>query len=87
MQGECDQTFGATFEFEAHAKELIVGEIFVRVYNEQPTFPLEVTPLYIKTSIFSISGSQGVVCGRLVGRTHKSGSLRLAVIICQQKDI
>ncbi|XP_025080789.1 dnaJ homolog subfamily C member 13-like isoform X2 [Pomacea canaliculata] len=39
--GECDQTFGATFEFEAHAKELIVGEIFVRVYNEQPTFPLE----------------------------------------------
>ena len=28
--------------FDIHAKELIVGEIFVRVYNEQPTFPLEV---------------------------------------------
>lgn len=39
--GECDQSFGATFEFEIHAKELIVGEIFVRIYNEQPTFPLE----------------------------------------------
>ncbi|KAK7507621.1 hypothetical protein BaRGS_00001556 [Batillaria attramentaria] len=39
--GECDQSFGAEFEFEIHAKELIVGEIFVRIYNEQPTFPLE----------------------------------------------
>ena len=28
--------------FDIHAKELIVGEIFVRVYNEQPTFQLEV---------------------------------------------
>lgn len=29
--------------FTDHSKELIVGEIFVRVYNEQPTFPLEVS--------------------------------------------
>ncbi|XP_053386463.1 dnaJ homolog subfamily C member 13-like isoform X2 [Mercenaria mercenaria] len=39
--GECDPDFGGMFVFEIHAKELIVGEIFVRVYNEQPTFPLE----------------------------------------------
>jgi hypothetical protein len=43
LQGECDQSFGATFEFEIHAKELVVGEIYVRIYNEQPTFPLEVS--------------------------------------------
>ena len=47
FQGECDQSFGADFEFEVHSKELIVGEIFVRIYNEQPTFPLEVSGLYI----------------------------------------
>ena len=40
-QGECDQSFGAEFVFDIHAKELIVGEIYVRIYNEQPTFPLE----------------------------------------------
>ncbi|XP_064598102.1 dnaJ homolog subfamily C member 13-like isoform X2 [Liolophura sinensis] len=39
--GECDPSFGADFVFDIHAKELIVGEIFVRIYNEQPTFPLE----------------------------------------------
>lgn len=42
FQGECDPDFGGMFVFDIHAKELIVGEIFVRVYNEQPTFPLEV---------------------------------------------
>ncbi|KAJ8321004.1 hypothetical protein KUTeg_002591 [Tegillarca granosa] len=39
--GESDPDYGSTFVFEVHSKELIVGEIFVRVYNEQPTFPLE----------------------------------------------
>ena len=43
FQGECDPDFGGMFVFDIHAKELIVGEIFVRVYNEQPTFPLEVS--------------------------------------------
>lgn len=42
-QGENDKSFGAEFLFSDHSKELIVGEIFVRVYNEQPTFPLEVS--------------------------------------------
>lgn len=42
FQGECDKSYGADFVFSDHSKELIVGEIFVRVYNEQPTFQLEV---------------------------------------------
>lgn len=42
FQGECDPDYGASFQFEVHTKELVVGEIFVRVYNEQPTFVLEV---------------------------------------------
>lgn len=39
--GECDPQFGANFEFSVHKKELIIGEIFVRIYNEQPTFPIQ----------------------------------------------
>ncbi|XP_074640124.1 dnaJ homolog subfamily C member 13-like isoform X2 [Tubulanus polymorphus] len=39
--GECDPSFGSEFEYSIHKKELIIGEIFVRIYNEQPTFPLE----------------------------------------------
>ena len=42
FQGENDKTFGSEFVFSDHSKELIVGEIFVRVYNEQPSYPLEV---------------------------------------------
>ncbi|GAB1606314.1 dnaJ homolog subfamily C member 13-like isoform X2 [Argonauta hians] len=39
--GECDPDYGSKFVFKEHEKELIVGEIFVRVYNDQPTFVLE----------------------------------------------
>ena len=42
-QGECDPTYGSEFTYSAHNKELIVGDVFVRVYNEQPSFPLEVS--------------------------------------------
>jgi len=42
LKGDCDKSYGSDFVFSDHAKELIVGEIFVRVYNEVPTFQLEV---------------------------------------------
>ena len=42
LQGECDPALGGEFVFTVHAKELVIGEIFVRIYNEQPTFTLEV---------------------------------------------
>lgn len=29
------------FKYGAHTGELVIGEIFVKVYNEQPTFPIE----------------------------------------------
>jgi DnaJ family protein C protein 13 len=29
------------FSYSAHQKELVVGSVFVRIYNEQPQFPLE----------------------------------------------
>ncbi|XP_069681979.1 dnaJ homolog subfamily C member 13 isoform X2 [Periplaneta americana] len=36
-----DPSCGIDFVYTAHSKELIVGEIFVRIYNEQPTYPIE----------------------------------------------
>ena len=66
FQGENDKSFGAEFVFNDHSKELIVGEIFVRVYNEQPTFPLEVSTRirYIKytASIFIVCPLASIIC-------------------------
>ncbi|KAL8616890.1 hypothetical protein ACOMHN_041809 [Nucella lapillus] len=55
--GECDPSFGADFKFDVHAKELIVGEIFVRIYNEQPSFPLE-DPSRFTVDVLNFLGSQ-----------------------------
>jgi DnaJ family protein C protein 13 len=37
-RGECDQDFGASFVFTAHSTELIVSDIYVRIFNEQVFF-------------------------------------------------
>ncbi|XP_071522873.1 dnaJ homolog subfamily C member 13 isoform X2 [Panulirus ornatus] len=39
--GQSDPEYGATFEFEAHVDELIIGGVFIRIYNEQPAFPIQ----------------------------------------------
>ena len=36
--------------YSVYEKELIIGEIFVRVYNDQPSYPLEVSKLYYYSS-------------------------------------
>eukprot|EP00095_Tigriopus_kingsejongensis_P000308 maker-scaffold292_size219010-snap-gene-0.20 protein:Tk00308 transcript:maker-scaffold292_size219010-snap-gene-0.20-mRNA-1 annotation:"dnaj homolog subfamily c member 13 isoform x1" len=38
--GTCDPAFGSNFKFTAHEDELIVGDIFLRIYNQQPMFTL-----------------------------------------------
>ena len=43
LQGECDTSYGEEFRFSVLSEELVVGEVYVRVYNEQPTFALEVS--------------------------------------------
>ncbi|XP_054167917.1 dnaJ homolog subfamily C member 13-like [Oppia nitens] len=56
--GECpDTTYGSTFEFSSHKEELIVGDIFVRIYNDQPMFPLE-TPKRFTIDLLDYLGSQ-----------------------------
>ncbi|KAI4878723.1 hypothetical protein NFI96_021841, partial [Prochilodus magdalenae] len=68
-RGECDKSFGAEFVFSEHGKELIVGEIFVRVYNEQPTFPLEY-PKAFAASLLDYVGSQAQYLHTLLAMTQ-----------------
>ncbi|XP_036374961.1 dnaJ homolog subfamily C member 13-like [Megalops cyprinoides] len=70
-RGECDQSLGAEFLFSDHSKELIVGEIFVRVYNEQPTFPLEF-PRAFAASLLDYVGSQAQYLHTLLALTQAS---------------
>ncbi|XP_053322304.1 dnaJ homolog subfamily C member 13 [Spea bombifrons] len=68
-RGDCDKSYGAEFVFSDHAKELIVGEIFVRVYNEQPTFQLE-HPKSFAASLLDYIGSQAQYLHTLMAITQ-----------------
>ena len=46
-RGTCDPSFGSEFKFTAHKDEIIVGNIFIRIYNQQPMFQLEVFNLFV----------------------------------------
>ena len=35
-------SFGESFRYDVLGTELVIGDVYVRVYNEQPTFVLEV---------------------------------------------
>lgn len=41
QSGECpDESYGADFEISSYRDELIVGNVFIRVYNQQPSYTL-----------------------------------------------
>ena len=52
-RGTCDPSFGSEFKFTAHKDEIIVGNIFIRIYNQQPMFQLEVIS-FIRFSSFKV---------------------------------
>mmetsp|Transcript_15543 Transcript_15543/g.46103 ORF Transcript_15543/g.46103 Transcript_15543/m.46103 type:complete len:2307 (-) Transcript_15543:50-6970(-) len=49
--GDCDPSLGANFAFSAHSCELIIADVFVRIYNEQPQFPLKNAKRFAMTLI------------------------------------
>ncbi|XP_033628714.1 dnaJ homolog subfamily C member 13-like isoform X2 [Asterias rubens] len=69
--GQCDATFGADFLFSAHEKELIIGEVFVRVYNDQPSFPLEDAKGFT-ISLLDFLGSQAQYLHSLMAITSQA---------------
>jgi len=40
-RGESDPAFGAEFKYSQHSEELVVGTVYLRIYNSNPTFALE----------------------------------------------
>ena len=58
-QGECDPSYGADFKYFLWANELIIGEIFIRVYNEQKHFPLEVALILICMQSHNVTNHHG----------------------------
>ena len=40
-RGESDPAFGAEFRYSQHSEELVVGTVYLRIYNSNPTFQLE----------------------------------------------
>lgn len=66
--GECDPSFGADFVFSVHSSELIIGEIFVRVYNEQSTYPLQ-DPNRFTLDLLDYLGSQAQYLHSLMALT------------------
>ena len=56
--GVCpDESYGASFVFSNHKEELVIGEIFVRIYNQQPMFQLENAKAFTR-SLLDFLGSQ-----------------------------
>ncbi|KAJ8268464.1 hypothetical protein COCON_G00136360 [Conger conger] len=70
-RGEFEENLATEFVFSDHSKELIVGEIFVRVYNEQPTFALEF-PKVFAASLLDYVGSQAQYLHTLLAMTQAS---------------
>jgi DnaJ family protein C protein 13 len=66
--GECDPELGAGFEYTVHKDELVIGDIFVRVYNEQPSFVLEESSRFI-TDVLNFLGSQAEYLHSLMALT------------------
>uniref|UniRef100_H2Z526 J domain-containing protein n=1 Tax=Ciona savignyi TaxID=51511 RepID=H2Z526_CIOSA len=60
--GECDPSFGADFVFSLHQKELIVGDIFVRIYNEQPTFSIEEPKIFCQKLLDYLLKTSELTC-------------------------
>lgn len=44
---EIDVNVANDFKYSAHSGELRIGGIFIRIYNEQPTYPIQVSPEFI----------------------------------------
>ena len=73
IQGECDPDFGSQFQFTIHSKELIVGDVFVRIYNEQPTFPLE-NAKGLTIDLLDFLGSQAQYLHSLMSLTQQTSN-------------
>ena len=58
-------SFGEEFKYSVLKDELVIGEVYIRVYNEQPTFVLE-DPKGFATAVLDFIGSNAQVMQSLM---------------------
>lgn len=42
LSEDADLEGGVQFSFSSHKEELVIGGVYIRIYNQQPTFTIEV---------------------------------------------
>ncbi|XP_013794496.1 LOW QUALITY PROTEIN: dnaJ homolog subfamily C member 13-like [Limulus polyphemus] len=84
--GDCDPSFGAEFVFTVHSEELVIGDIFVRVYNEQPTFPLE-NPKGFTLDLLDHLGAQAQYLYSLMALTTSNSTLNQKASLQRLKNV
>ena len=72
-------SFGEDFKFSVLKDELVIGEVYIRVYNEQPTFVLE-DPKGFATAVLDFIGSNAQV-NKEINCIHYFLSLSLSVLV------
>lgn len=64
---ESELTIDNNFQYSIHSGELIIGGIFIRIFNEQPTYQIEVGRFRVCYFSFvfnlAFAESQAVRCG------------------------
>lgn len=57
QSGECpDESYGTDFEFSSFKNELMVGNVFIRIYNSQPSYPLKDPAGFVQALLNYIGG-------------------------------
>lgn len=66
QSGECpDESYGSDFEFSSHKNELFVGNVFVRVYNSQPSYTLADPGQLVQALLNYVGGQSQYIHSRL----------------------
>lgn len=84
--GDCDPSFGAEFVYTVHSEELVIGDIFVRVYNEQPTYPLE-NPKGFTLDLLDYLGAQAQYLYSLMALTTSNSTLNQKASLQRLKNV
>lgn len=54
-RGDIDISVGTEFKYSAHSGELRIGDIFIRIYNQQPTYQINAS-IILKTNFGANNG-------------------------------
>ena len=73
-------SFGEDFNYDVLKDELVIGEIYVRVYNEQPTYVLE-DPKGFVTALLDFIGTNAQVRTSKIITTIKINNYYFFVIV------